>query len=77
LRDKLSKIFPWGHKVDSSFIDDLEAILIEADTGVKAATAIGDYLRKELVDRGRSADLNTIQELLMERIIAIDRKSVV
>lgn len=71
LREKLTKVLPWGHKVNGAFWDDLEAILIEADTGVKAATAISDHLRNELQKGGRTADLDTIQELLSERITAI------
>ncbi|MFO0954794.1 MAG: signal recognition particle receptor subunit alpha [Isosphaeraceae bacterium] len=41
----------FGRKVDQSFLDDLEARLIQADVGVKATQRIIDRVREAYGDK--------------------------
>src|SRR5260370_25630523 len=51
----------FGRKVDQSFLDDLEARLIQADVGVKATAQITDRVRAEFADK--AADENLINSV--------------
>ncbi|WP_165233900.1 signal recognition particle-docking protein FtsY [Aquisphaera insulae] len=55
---QLFHIRSWfGRKVDQSFLDDLEARLIQADVGVVATTRIIDRVREAFADRTADEDL--------------------
>jgi fused signal recognition particle receptor len=58
---KTAKLFnfrSWfGRKVDQSFLDDLEARLIQADVGVKATAQIIDRVRAEFADKAADETL--------------------
>src|SRR4051794_33643824 len=47
----------FGRKVDQSFLDDLEARLIQADVGVKATRQIIERVREGFGDRTADEDL--------------------
>ena len=48
IRSKIQSIFQPGALTDE-FLDELEAVLIQADVGVEATTALIDSLREEVV----------------------------
>ncbi len=55
---QLFNIRSWfGRKVDQSFLDDLEARLIQADVGVKATQQIIDRVREAFGDKTADDDL--------------------
>ncbi|SIO19582.1 fused signal recognition particle receptor [Singulisphaera sp. GP187] len=55
---QLFNIRSWfGRKVDQSFLDDLEARLIQADVGVKATQRIVDRVREAYRDKTADEDL--------------------
>src|SRR5215218_466460 len=55
---QLFNIRSWfGRKVDQSFLDDLEARLIQADVGVAATQRIIDRVRESYADKTADADL--------------------
>ena len=55
---RLFDIRSWfGRKVDQSFLDDLEARLIQADVGVVATSRIIDQVREKYADRTADEDL--------------------
>src|SRR5690242_15980532 len=55
---KLFNIRSWfGRKVDQSFLDDLEARLIQADVGVAATSRIIDRVREAYGDKTADDDL--------------------
>src|SRR3954469_2364303 len=55
---QLFNIRAWfGRKVDQSFLDDLEARLIQADVGVKATQQIIDRVRAAYADKTADEDL--------------------
>jgi fused signal recognition particle receptor len=55
---QLFNIRNWfGRKVDQSFLDDLEARLIQADVGVKATAQIIDRVRAEFADKSADESL--------------------
>src|SRR3954452_13687059 len=57
---QLFNIRSWfGRKVDQSFLDDLEARLIQADVGVAATTRIIDRVREAYGDK--TADENLLE----------------
>jgi fused signal recognition particle receptor len=63
-RERLSKtaalfnVRSWfGRKVDQSFLDDLEARLIQADVGVKATRRMVDRVREAFGDQTAGSDL--------------------
>ena len=47
----------FGRKVDQSFLDDLEARLIQADVGVKATAKVVDRVREAFADKTAGDDL--------------------
>jgi fused signal recognition particle receptor len=47
----------FGRKVDQSFLDDLEARLIQADVGVKATVGIIDRVREAFAEKTADEDL--------------------
>ncbi|HHT84770.1 MAG: signal recognition particle-docking protein FtsY [Bacillota bacterium] len=58
IRSKIQSIFQPGALTDE-FLDELEAVLIQADVGVEATTALIDSLREE--SRGKSFE--TVEDL--------------
>src|SRR3954454_5349223 len=55
---QLFNIKSWfGRRVDQSFLDDLEARLIQSDVGVKATQRIIDRVREGYADKKADADL--------------------
>ena len=60
---QLFNIRSWfGRKVDQSFLDDLEARLIQADVGVAATGRIIDRVREAFGDKTADEDLLAVRQ---------------
>ena len=67
---QLFDIRSWfGRKVDQSFLDDLEARLIQADVGVKATQQIIDRVREAYGDKTADDDLLQFVKLELKQLL--------
>lgn len=80
LRKSLSKtaalfnVRSWfGRKVDQSFLDDLEARLIQADVGVKSTARIVDRVREAYSDQTADENLLTFVKTELKELLRDDR----
>lgn len=64
---KLGNVFAGHRKIDEDLLDDLEAVLIEADIGVDATMQLLDDLREHARDLGE-LDLESLQTVLQNEI---------
>lgn len=55
---------------DGSMLDDLEMLLVSADTGVPAATRVMDALRRRMKDTG-AVDRPAVLRILKEELLAV------
>jgi fused signal recognition particle receptor len=63
----------FGRKVDQSFLDDLEARLIQADVGVKATARVVDRVREAYGDKTADEDLLTFVKDELKALLADPR----
>src|SRR6185437_9879504 len=71
---QLFNIRSWfGRKVDQSFLDDLEARLIQADVGVVATTRIIDRVRDAFGDQTAGEDLLEFVKAELKGLLADPR----
>ncbi|HKJ69831.1 MAG TPA: signal recognition particle-docking protein FtsY, partial [bacterium] len=68
--EKLGQVFTGKTKIDEDVLDELEAILIEADIGVEATLQLLDDLR-ERADEIGEVDMQSLQSVLQEEIKAL------
>ena len=61
----------FGRKVDQSFLDDLEARLIQADVGVKATARVVDRVREAFGDKTADEDLLTFVKDELKALLVI------
>ena len=67
---QLFDIRSWfGRKVDQSFLDDLEARLIQSDVGVKATQQIIDRVREAYGDKTADDDLMQFVKLELKQLL--------
>ncbi len=59
-----------GGDITEETWEDLEALLVQADVGVATTVALVDRLR-EAVDRGAARNVEALQELLKEELLAL------
>ncbi len=68
---RLFDVRSWfGRKVDQSFLDELEAKLIQADVGVLATTRVIDRVREAFADRTADADLVEFVKTELKALLA-------
>ncbi len=60
MADGIAAVLPLGGRIDEEAIDDIEAILIQADMGVDTATEVIDELRQQ----ARSERLNGAEDVI-------------
>ncbi|MCB1985211.1 MAG: signal recognition particle-docking protein FtsY [Nitrosomonas sp.] len=68
LGKQLSGLFSGGGKIDEELYEELETILLTADTGVEAATQLLEDLRKQVKSKGLS-DASQLKSALKESLI--------
>jgi len=66
----LSTLFSRTPKLDDSFLDELETLLLTADVGINASTQLIDTLRKR-VSKREFADANALLAALREALLHI------
>lgn len=69
IREKIQDIFQPG-RVTQEFLDDLEAVLIQADVGVKAAQELRESLEKEVKGRDIKEPAE-LYDVLADKVAAI------
>ncbi len=65
--DKLGQVFTGKTKINEAVLDELEAILIEADIGVEATLQLLDDLRERAEEIGE-VDMHSLQSVLQKEI---------
>jgi fused signal recognition particle receptor len=70
LSERLEEVVSFGKEIDRNTLDDLEAILIQADLGTTTTNEILGKLR-EKADRKQIKDVNELKRLLKEELLAI------
>ncbi len=73
LVERIEQIVEGREAIDRQVLDDLEAVLIGADLGVKTTTEILDHLRNQ-VDRRQIRDPQQLRSALEREILAILEK---
>lgn len=68
--EKLGQVFTGKTRIDEDVLDELEAILIEADIGVDATLQLLDDLRERAEELGE-VDMNSLQSVLQDEIKAL------
>ncbi|MBE1158790.1 signal recognition particle-docking protein FtsY [Dyella acidiphila] len=66
----LSSLFSRHPKLDDSLLDELETILITADVGIEASTALVENLRKRMHKR-EFADADALLQALRQELVAL------
>ena len=70
LSERLEEVVSFGKEIDRNTLDDLEAILIQADLGTTTTNEILGKLR-EKADRKQIKDVNELKRLLKEELLTI------
>jgi fused signal recognition particle receptor len=67
---KIEQVFTGKAQVDEDMLEELEAVLIQADLGIKATQSIIATLREQS-ERGKPVDSSTAISLIQEEIVRI------
>jgi fused signal recognition particle receptor len=67
---KIEQVFTGKARIDEEALEELEAVLIQSDLGVKATESIMEALRKR-AEEGQPVDSNTATGLIEEEILRI------
>ena len=70
MHDKIAAVVPIGGRVDDETLDEIEAILIQSDIGLEAATEIIDELRRAVREEKLNDGPEGVMRLLQERLAA-------
>src|SRR5579872_5763322 len=70
LSERIEEVVSFGKEIDRNTLDDLEAILIQADLGTTTTNEILEKLR-EKADRKQIKDVNELKRLLKEELLSI------
>lgn len=74
LKDKIEVVASVGKKIDESVLEDVEAILIKSDIGVKTTEEIIERARRE-IERDKLNDKNSLLEIIKDEIKKILKDS--
>ena len=66
----ITRLLSFGSKVDEQWLEQLEAILIQADVGVHAADAIVDGVRQAYLDKEVTEDLKEFLKRQLKQMMA-------
>jgi fused signal recognition particle receptor len=72
---RLGELFAGKVRLDAATLDEIEALLISADLGVKASTRIVQSIEKRLKDTGGEATLESVTQVIRADIAAILREA--
>lgn len=70
LSDRIEELVPFGREIDRDTLDDLEAMLIQADLGTTTTQEVLGKLR-EKVDRKQIRNVDELKRLLKEELLII------
>ncbi len=71
MHDKIAAVLPIGMRVDDETLDEIEAILIQADIGLETSTEIIDELRAAVRDNKIEDGPEGVMRLLQEQLAAV------
>ncbi len=72
---RLGELFAGKVRLDAATLDEIEALLISADLGVKASTRIVQSIEKRLKETGGEASLEGVTQVIRSDIAAILREA--
>ncbi len=72
---RLGELFAGKVRLDAATLDEIEALLISADLGVKASTRIVQSIEKRLKETGGEASLEGVTQVIRADIAAILREA--
>ena len=72
---RLGELFAGKVRLDAATLDEIEALLISADLGVKASTRIVQSIEKRLKETGGEASLESVTQVIRADIAAIMREA--
>jgi fused signal recognition particle receptor len=72
---RLGELFAGKVRLDAATLDEIEALLISADLGVKASTRIVQSIEKRLKETGGEATLEGVTQVIRADITAIMREA--
>ena len=67
--EQIAAVIPSGSRLDEDMIEEIEAVLIQADVGVDTAVAIIDELRARVRANGELRGPEAVMQVLRERIV--------